>query len=254
MSGIKDIFIFHQKGLEPLGILAKEALEDLMNCFPQYKQYFPVINLGNWHSSDAYVCKNEKTELTPGMSVDWFIQHGREQAIRDKRRGKIDIHKIAEVLSNDISWIVLITKEDLYNSVTKDDSMGTGYFDKVAVLSIKPLLNNLDQLDTTVFQTLVQHEFGHVLGLTSPNRKNVREAKGPHCLCPECIMQQQTDSNLLQNMTSRRLLRKAYGLPPVCPDCIVEGQKRLANLYMEYKRGVNPTIPLRVINPNQGHD
>ena len=94
MPVIKNIFILHQKGLEPLGFLAKETLDDLMNCFPQYKRFFPVVNLGNWKSQDAYTVKDGKLELTPYMSVDWFLEQGKKQAIHDGRwqtEGKIDI-------------------------------------------------------------------------------------------------------------------------------------------------------------------
>ena len=246
MSTIKNIFILHQKGLEPLGFLAKEALDDLMDCFPRYKQFFPVTNLGNWKSQDAYMIKDGKFELTPYMSVDWFLEQGKKQAIRDGRwqtERKIDIHKTAEGMCNKISWMMLITKEDLYQSQTGEDAMGTGYFDKVSVLSIKHLLNSQNRMEGGAFQTLVQHEFGHVLGLTNLRRQNTHYAGGPHCLCPDCIMQQQTENNSVGDMTNRRLFRKAHGLPPICLDCISEGQKRLFNVCVEHERKCNPNGP-----------
>lgn len=47
MPTIKNIFIVLQEGMEALVPYVKSALNDVMNCFPQYKEYFPIINLGN---------------------------------------------------------------------------------------------------------------------------------------------------------------------------------------------------------------
>ena len=104
MSTIKNILIFHQKGMEPIIPYVTDAIEEVMDCFPQYKCYFPIRNLGNWQSEHAYIREGNTLHLRPYESVNWYLARAKQKAIQEGRwqtRGQINVDQITEDLSYD---------------------------------------------------------------------------------------------------------------------------------------------------------
>ena len=251
MSTIKNIFIFHQKGLEPLVPHVTNALNEVMDCFPQYKKYFPIKNLGNWKSEKAHVWDGKKFALTPYESVDWYLERARNRACFEGRwqtRRQINVEQMMEDLSNDPylgkipQWGIYLTSHDLYGGAATNFCLGVTRPDAFSVVSIKRFLDRNNHLNLNNFLTTVQHEFGHIIRLTEGNHPNIEYALGPHCLCPDCIMQQRMSGDF-SDMTASRLKRKARGLPPICSDCITQGRKALFKLYSDHERRNNPIHP-----------
>ncbi len=258
MSPIKHILIKHQQGMDELVPYVIQTLQDVMNCFPQYKDKFPIINLGNWESPSARIQQNGITRLTPYQSVDWYLKRAQQQAIRDGRwqsGRQLHIGQILSDLSQDPyftqmpQWGIMLVKNDLYatapNGKLLNYCLGCTHPNAFSVISTYRFVDKFHRLNLENFLTCVQHEFGHILGLTEGNRPNTTELLGPHCTRPKCVMQQRLNGDLT-DITQERLKHKARHLTPFCPDCITQGQKHLAQLCGQ----IPPNSPRRL--PNGG--
>ena len=251
MAVIKNILIFHQQGLEVLVPYMVEAISEVMNCFPQYKDMFPIKNMGNWASPNARMVHEGHNYLCPYESIEWYIERAKERATREGRwpdRGQISIDQMFNDLNEDPyfkripQWGIYLTKHDLYGGGANRFCLGCTRPDGFSVISIRRLLDRQNHLNLENFQTVVQHEFGHILRLTEGDRPNTRYYLGEHCTDPNCIMQQREDGDF-SDVTERRLERKAKGLPPICPDCIIQGRQMLSGLCAAYERKFNPNTP-----------
>lgn len=247
MIKIKDIYIAHEKGLELVAPIAKEAIEEVMSCFPAFKEAYPITVLGNWKSEHSRTARNGKITLEPYESTDWYIGRAAQQAISDGRasginikngiikvNGQISIDTLYNDLSNDpyakrIPQIqILLTKHDLYGTQSNgrllNFCLGVSREDAFSIVSTARFIKPDGTFDQEGFKTIVMHEFGHAIGLTQEGRNNTYEQLGPHCADENCIMQQRLDGDF-SDITRRRLIFKAHDLPPICPDCITEGEK-----------------------------
>lgn len=225
---VKQIYVTHQEGLEVLAPYIVEAIAEVMDSFPsgkRYKEYFPITNLGNW--------KGNGDANAPYNSIQWYIERAKQKAIQQGRwqeRGQISIDQLYYDLSNDPyakkipQYSILITKHDLYgtsggqllnfcNGVTKEGNF--------AIVSTARFIDRNNRLDIDRFQTVVMHEFGHLIGLTPNGRRNSYEQLGTHCANGDIMEQDMTGTGIA--MTQNRLRRKSMGLPPICPDCIDAG-------------------------------
>ena len=262
MPTIKNIFIVHQEGMEALVPYVKSALNDVMNCFPQYKEYFPIINLGNWKSDHAYVQRNGELLLKPYESMEWYLSRAKRKAIEEGRfqsRGQINVERMFEDLQNDPyrsqipQWSINLTKHDLYGGAAANFCLGVTNPDAYSIISTSRFaINNRSQMGLENFLTTVQHEFGHILGVTERERPNVYDSLGRHCSTPGCIMQQRLDGNVT-DLTKARLERKTRGEAPICSCCIMQGRKNLFRLYAQNERRNNPSCPFGPYGPNGGN-
>lgn len=249
MSIIKNIFIIHEKGMEALVPYVVSALNDVMNCFPQYRQYFPIKNLGNWKSDNMYAWENGKFILKPYESFDWYLDRAKQRAILEERwqtGQQMNIEQMLEDLGKDPyrrripQWTIHLTKQDLYGGEAQGFCLGCTIPDAFSIISTKRFpINNRSQMGLENFLTTVQHEFGHILGVTERERPNVYDSLGRHCSTPGCIMQQRLDGNVT-DVTKARLERKVRGETPICSCCITQGRKNLFRLYAANERRQNP--------------
>ncbi len=234
---VKPIYITHQKGLDVLAPYISDALNEVMDAFPRakrYQEHFPITNLGDWHENGYLSASNGELYYEPYKSIQWYIERAKLKAIQQHRwneRGQISIDQLYQDLSQDPyakqipQFSLLITSHDLYgtnhdgqllnfcNGVTKE-----GHF---AIISTARFLDGNNHLDIDRFQSVVMHEFGHLIGLTPNGRKNSYQQLGTHCSNHD-IMEQDM-SGTARIMTQNRLRRKHMGLPPICPDCIEAG-------------------------------
>ena len=239
---VKDILIMHEKGMEALVAHAADAVRDVLSYFPQYQHLFQIKNMGNWMSENAHIYKNGEFLLKPYESVEWYLSRAKEAAEKEGRwsfnNKQLNASQIVADLSADKrrknGWHILMTHHDLYGKNEKGQLLnfcfGLSRENAFSVVSTNRFVDKNNRLHLENFKTLVQHEFGHILGLTVPRRTNTYEQLGLHCLNNHCVMNQQMFGNLAE-MTEARLTRKRAGLPPICPNCIEQGRKNLSTLY-----------------------
>lgn len=263
---IKNIYITTEKGLDLVGPIVVDAISEVMNTFPEYKQFFPIINLGNWKDEGYKTARNGRIILEPYKSVDWYIERAKLAATLDEDvttrqpngaiartnrwngKKQIKIDQLLQDLSADpyaknIPQLpILITKQDLYGSYGNrllNFCLGVSDEDSPMIVSVARFLDERGQLDVEGFKTVVMHEFGHTIGLTREGRVNTNENLGAHCMDAGCIMQQESSGDFTK-ITNERLKRKRRGQPPICADCIEEGYKFFSRqMYKHIQRQQN---------------
>ena len=79
---IKDIYITHEKGLEVLAPHIADAINEVMDAFPAYKNAYPIKNLGNWSAPDAKTINSQgNLVLNAYKSIDWQEQKPKWMAV-----------------------------------------------------------------------------------------------------------------------------------------------------------------------------
>lgn len=247
---VKSIYITYEKGLDALAPYITEAISEVMEAFPaekMYQEHFPIVNLGNWKADD-YLTRdaNGNVLLEAYKSIQWYIERAKRKAMLEHRwleRKQISIDQLYQDLHDDPyakkipQYSLLITRHDLYgtghdgrllnfcNGVTKPG--------RFAIISTARFLDENNKLDIDRFQSVVMHEFGHLIGLTPSNRVNSYEQLGTHCRNGDIMEQDMSGTGRV--MTENRLRRKRLGHPPICSDCIAAGRKfldkEIANAY-----------------------
>ena len=252
MPTIKNILIVYEKGLEPLGVHIKSAVDEMMDCFPQHKADYPVTLLGDWRSKEyAYINQRGNMILRPYESIEWYIENARLRAAREGRwqtKKQISIDQLCKDLTDDPyraqipQWSVLVTKHDLYGTTIDDFGrprklnycLGVSHENQFSIISTARFLDAYSRLDIEGFKTVVMHEFGHLIGLTKEGRVNTNEELGSHCTNDGCIMQQRMDCDYSFLTRFRLEAKRLYGLPPICGDCIDEGNRFFARQQRAY--------------------
>lgn len=240
---IKNIFIVYEKGLEPLKPHLEDAINQMMDCFPQHKTNYPIKTLGNWQNEnakqrlpDGSVC------LKPWESVEWYIGRAKVKAIQQNRwqtKKQISIDQLWEDLSSDPyckkipQWSILITKHDLYADGL-NFCLGVSKENAFSIVSTARFLDQNNHLDIEGFKTVVMHEFGHLIGLTHEGRTNTSQQLGSHCINDGCIMQQRMDGDFHDITQARLTNKRLYNLPPICSDCIKSGENFFARQQAMY--------------------
>ena len=240
---VKDILIMHEKGMEALVPHVADAVNDVLSSFSGNRHLFQIKNMGNWMSKNAHIYKNGEFLLKPYESVEWYLSRAKEAAEKEGRwynKKQLNASQLIFDLTSGPSckrmpgWRILMTHHDLYGQDQRGRPLnfcfGLSCENALSIVSTHRFIDGNNRLLLENFKTLVQHEFGHILGLTVPGRINTYELLGPHCQNDQCVMQQQMSGNLAE-MTEARLSRKHAGLSPICPDCINQGKKNLSRLY-----------------------
>lgn len=255
MVTVRNIFVMHQRGLELVAPKAVEAISDVMSAFPQYKDSFPITNLGDWQSPYAHFYQNGREGLRAYESVNWYLQRAKLRAMQDNRwqsRGQLHVGQMLQDLSHDPyfkkipQWRIFLTSQDLYshdgNGNILNFCLGCTNSLGIAVISTRRFCDRNNRFNVENFQTTVQHEFGHILNLTGGNHPHIEQALGSHCTDPACVMQQRMSGDV-SDVTEQRLHLKAHGLPPICPDCIMQGYRTLHKESVARGRRCGPNGP-----------
>ena len=234
----RDIFIVSQDGLSPqANQIAIEAIHELMECFPIYKNDYPITNLGAWKDSGYIYPENGRVYLAPYKSTRWHIENAKRVAIDDGRPHQLNASTLFQTMQEDPTnkeipqFTILLTKDDLYPSSNMNYCLGMGDEGIGCVVSARRFSDeNGNIVDRENFKTVLMHEFGHVIGLTYEGRENSADIYGTHCTDEDglCIMQQRVDGNF-SDITRARLALKRENLPPICSDCIKAGNRFFAN-------------------------
>lgn len=233
----KDIFIVSQDGLNPqANQIAVEAIKELMACFPQYKNDYPITNLGAWKDTGYIYPENGKLYLAQYKSTRWHIENAKRDAILDGRPNQLNASTLFQTMQTDPTnkeipqFTILLTKDDLYPNQEMNYCFGLGDEGIGCVVSARRFSDDSGNIiDCENFKTVLMHEFGHVIGLTYEGRENSADIYGTHCTDEDglCIMQQRVDGDF-SDITRARLACKREGLSPICPDCVKAGNRFFA--------------------------
>ena len=256
----KHIFIVSQHGVESEYLkCVKEATEEFMSMFPQYKDDYPVRVLGEWRDRDYIVdsmgysrlsadekrkCIPTTTDeyMRPYKSTDWAMAEAKRSAYLAGRPHQIDAMKLLDLMDEDptVSAIpqinINIVNDDAVvvdeNGRPNNFVYGVGRGDSGLVISLKRFKEKYGDNPAylkEVIKTITIHELGHVFSATRDGRHNVanRDGYGAHCDCPDCIMRTDTKASA-KKLTDDRLRRKREGKPPLCPECISSAEVSFA--------------------------
>ncbi len=259
MAKQKDIFIISQGGLNPAyNRWAQEAVSEFMDMFPEYKEDYPITDIGNWSGSrkmashaeymrapenlrSLYIPTTSGDFLAPFESVDWSMAMAKMSAIAKGHPNQINAGMLLDLMDHDptVRQIpqlnINLVNEDAFAGTDNNSFVyGLGRPDRGFVLSVyryEQMYGDNPEYLKEVIKTIAMHELGHVFAATRQGRHNVsnRDGYGQHCDCPGCIMR--TDSKAKSNeLTNDRLERKRQGLPPLCPECIAMARCHFAEL------------------------
>lgn len=274
----KQIYIVSQKGIRPEYVAAVEdGVRDFMAMFPEYKDDYPITDLGQWRSDKAlinarkymqlpastrnlYIPTTDGNYLVPYESVDWSMAIAKYSAISHGRPQQIDATMLLNLMENDPT-VAKIPQIDIH--LVRDDAFamsngrpnnfvyGVGQSDKGFVLSVnrfEHMYGDNPAYVQEVIKTIAIHELGHVFKATVPGRHNVsnRDGYGLHCDCPGCVMR--SDTRAKPNvLTNDRLARNRNGEPPMCPECIAMAKFHFAELSGSYERQQQAALDFNLI-------
>lgn len=227
----RDVFIVSQTGVDPIyNKWAKEALQEWFEMFPDYKDRYPIKDLGSWkdsgHEVDGYeyanLPPNEKElciptsdgkYMRPYRSVDWFVSNAVLDGMKKGfSNNEICSYEFIGQMHKDPTRRNLpqLSISLVQNSLRPDDNQNSPNFiyghssrGEGAVISVGTLRNRPLRERELFFKALVMHEFTHVCSVIEG-----------HCGNKDCIMED-WNTNLVEAWQKN----KANGKPPLCPQC-----------------------------------
>lgn len=231
-----------------------------MDIFPDYKNDYPVSNLGNWKSSNSTINKIDYLRLSeakrnmhipttdgkylvPYASMDWTVAMAKKSAYLKNRPNQMNASLILDLMNNDPTVqqfpqiSINLVKDDIFaarNGQPNNFVYGLGRFDGGMVLSThryEQQYGNNPAAMKEVIKTIVMHELGHIFGATFTGRNNVsnNDGYGDHCKCPDCIMRTDTVAKA-DKLTNDRLKNKRNNKPPLCKECVAAAEIQMAQL------------------------
>lgn len=221
-------------------IWAKEAAQEMLSMFPEYKSSFQIefddchpknkteisvaeyTALPNDELKSKYFKLPNGRYLVPYASEKWFLAVASEQ---NKAKGinAVDMEHYArlkaEKMLREKSQDLVVT---LLNQPIEPKFYGYGIEKLNSVLSLE------NCTDKELFITIFIHEFGHILNATHAARPHIKDNPdlGIHCTNNKCIM---GESGFV-GLTQERLDRKQKGQPPFCDECIASMRQTLENM------------------------
>lgn len=241
----KTFYLNFENGLDKQYVnWAKEAVEDFINLFPEYKNSFAVEE-NNFSYANADVLKtiaelNKELYQSRGKVFDeanfWRmfdrLPDGSYKASLQKqialasRNGIIDIQKLSSLQADCMANKYGASSPILIN-ITKQKTSGNirGISSEVSVNISAGTCANLgykgDDLKT-YFKDIIIHELGHSFNATHEGRKNCVENLGSHCTDPACLMYEYAYTN--ESFNRRKKLKA-----PFCKDCMESMREYMQN-------------------------
>lgn len=238
---MKKIIIQAPGGTDPkFKLWAKEAAQEMLSIFPEYKSSFKVEFDDCRSLQKTEISQTEFDQLpdddfkkrfiklpggkylVPYASEQWYLQSASE---KNKQKGvqAVDMEEYtrlkAENMLRENSQDLIVT---LLNEKIEPSFYGYGIEKLNAVLSTQACT------DKELFITIFIHEFGHILKATHDQRGHTHHDPdlGIHCTNNKCIM---GESGYI-GLTQERLSRKQTGKPPFCDECIASMRQTLENM------------------------
>ena len=248
----------------------KEAIEEFVSMFPEYKDSFRIeirddANIRGKEISQAEydampdnetkrqcLASPRGTWLLPHKSMEWYILSSQVSG-----SDKIDVKKMTTqqsayvVNDENIEIPICLVNNNLspscygYTGGVIKTKNGVETEAVSVVVSAKACQNNED-----LIKTIIIHELGHVFNATHAGRANVVESNGPHCKNHLCIM----GASDYPELNRERLRRKQNGNPPFCDECIAsmrECMSRMPELTRRVQAQQMPQQPIQTPQPQQ---
>ena len=194
---VKKIILENQTGVDPkFNLWTQEALDEMLNLFPEFKDKFEVVARGNYKpqgseinqaafdaltlgdEKDLYVRLPSGRYLVPYASTDWYIERAKMLSENNGFDAEIFVKLHAD--ANDAEKPITLT---LVNDGF-DNCAGYG----VQNLGFGISVRNFDDSKKELFKNIVKHELGHIFRATYRGRSNIIEQGGQHCTNVDCLM------------------------------------------------------------------
>lgn len=240
----KKLIIETEEGVsEEYQLWAKEAVDEFLNLFPEYKDKFEVICRKDWHelnytiseeefervkdnipNAEYFVKQKDGTYLVPSMSAKWALEYA-----LDKKSGEINASKLNDARNEWSNYNVIykeeyrplslvLTNKKLFG-ITRDNRRQFAF--GLGRTNVGTVISTATAGDKDRFKRLIWHEFGHVFNATHDRRNGVVNDLGFHCLSPNCIMAPYSDGSL----------KKADEKMPFCNECISSMREYIASMH-----------------------
>ncbi len=213
---------------------AKEAVDEFLDFFPEYKDKFAVKLRKDWHETkytiteeefikyknvglinvDYFVKQEDGTYLVPSMSSKWALEYA-----FDKKSNEINASKLIDARNEWSNYSVrhkheyrplslVLTNKKLFG-ITNNNARQFAF--ALGSSNIGAVVSTATAGDKERFKRLIWHEFGHVFKATHENRRDVVNELGWHCTSEQdCIMAPYSSESL----------QKADDKMPFCSDCL----------------------------------
>lgn len=237
---MKKIVIFTQNGVSPQQKKwAKEAAEEFISVFPEYKDSFKIVFRDDDHLSgkeitqaeyDALPATSNKNEyiknsdgkwLVPYKSMEWYLA----KAKSSRSHNAVDAAVLSDTSndylrrtgSTDIIVNLVKNKFDVDNGILYGLTSGNSFSLSLASCDNEALL-----------KTIFIHEIGHVFNATHDGRSNITKnpQKGTHCTNDSCIMGDDKYEDLAQKYKNRH----SNNWHMFCNDCIASMSEYMSHM------------------------
>lgn len=239
---MKKIVIASQNGTNPkFKKWAKEAVVELLQMFPEYKNSFQIEFRDDAHAAHKEITQEEydrlpddaqkllfvKTSggkwLVPYESMEWYITQAKKANLR-RGEDALDLRVLSAL--NQQYIVTKAPDEIICNFIGEKfqpSCYGYGVEGRLLIIST----TNPNCQDEDFFKTIMMHEFGHILNATHENRNHISNTHlGAHCTNNRCIMGESDYPRLSQE----RVERKRRGQPPFCDECIASMRSYLEKM------------------------
>ena len=268
---MKTFFFNFEDGLDEQYIdWAKEAVQDFINLFPEYKDNFSTdernIAYDNLGILQAIAEKNKQTykerkraqQSTEDFDETSFWQmfeklpDGSYKASLKKqialatRNGMIDIQKLSRLQADSVGNMYSASTPILIN-ITKQKAHGNirGISDELGInvsAGTCAALGYTGEDLKTYFKDIIIHELGHTFNATHEERQNTVENLGSHCTDKNCLMYEYAYTN--ESFNRRKKLKE-----PFCADCMISMRDFMQNRLHFTKANESQTLHV-----HQGQD
>ena len=244
----KKLFVLEfDKGVdEDFKLWTKEAVQEFINLFPEYKDNFQINESKSYYtkaevekiiassnvSSDSvwnmFELQSDGTYLRK-QSLDWSVQQAMENG-RVNTSTLLDVIDEDKYIYPDTPISVLIT--------SKPAHLGYGISNQRDLCVSAASCGK----NKAYFKDIVMHELGHVFRATHENRRNVVNNLGEHCTDADCLMYEYAYT---QASTNRRHHKKK---PIFCNDCMVSMRDYMEN-FLQLQRPNQQNLSVTNTNP-----
>ena len=268
---MKAFYFNFEDGLEQKYIdWAKEAVQDFINLFPEYKDNF-VTNERNItydnldilqklaaHNKQVYEERKRTGQSTEDFDEKSFWQmfeklpNGSYKASLKKqialatRNGMIDIQKLSH-LQADSAGNMYSSASPILVNITKQKAHGNirGISSELSINISAGTCANLGCTGEDLkayFKDIIIHELGHTFNATHEKRQNTVENLGSHCTDKNCLMYEYAYTD--ESFNRRKKLKE-----PFCADCMISMRD-----YMQNSLHFTKTNEKQNLHVHQGQD
>ncbi len=248
---MKTFYFNFEDGLEQKYIdWAKEAVQDFINLFPEYKDNFAtdeknisyddlsILQKLAVHNKQIYEERKRNQQSTEDFDETSFWQmfdklpDGSYKASLEKqialatRNGMIDIQKLSQLEADSIGNMYSASTPILVN-ITKQKAHGNirGISSETSInisAGTCAALGYTGEDLKAYFKDIIIHELGHTFNATHEKRQNSVNNLGWHCKDKNCLMYEYAYTN--ENFNRRKKLKE-----PFCADCMTSMRDFMQN-------------------------